>query len=490
MRSKILLLLDILFVVLFSIGVSARTCTLETSCTPEKTVMKLSGTTNAHGEIWSQTNYNQYLCCDFTTANPHACSGNNKLLKLSSITNAHAEIATGTAYTTDVCFGDLNCISATSCSESDTIALRLSDITNAHIAGPLETNYNTLICCDFNIIGDGIISGPEECDDGNTNNGDGCSSTGEIEPGWNCSGEPSVCIPACEFTSAEWSSSEVSEGTSVGLNVQGNSLCNGWDVQFEVFEKEFIGRNPATTNPANVVFDGNSATGTWIAEWIDDGVWQENPEYVFKASLVNFPTMEIDDSGELTVLPNGSSEIICVGINSCSDYLTEMECETDGTSLGCGVAYGSVQANNPLITCGEGGVTCGCEWVSNKCGPYYTSVIGSAFIGTCFYDETTDDNCDDGFLSYSWIGTWTWGESNGWVDWNDGPSGDVGDYILDGGKYYYDPDKKFDNCEDGSTLVECPASIQVGFFGVWNFIIAIIILVGIYYLREIKHKKK
>ena len=37
----------------------------------------------------------------------------------------------------------------------------------------------------------------EQCDDGNLKNGDGCSSTGQIEPGYVCTGEPSVCTTVC-----------------------------------------------------------------------------------------------------------------------------------------------------------------------------------------------------------------------------------------------------------------------------------------------------
>ena len=33
------------------------------------------------------------------------------------------------------------------------------------------------------------------CDDGGTTNGDGCDSTCMIEPGFTCTGEPSVCTP-------------------------------------------------------------------------------------------------------------------------------------------------------------------------------------------------------------------------------------------------------------------------------------------------------
>ncbi len=39
------------------------------------------------------------------------------------------------------------------------------------------------------------MSGAEECDDGTLVDGDGCSTLCAIEPGFICSGEPSVCTP-------------------------------------------------------------------------------------------------------------------------------------------------------------------------------------------------------------------------------------------------------------------------------------------------------
>ncbi|MCH8149859.1 MAG: DUF4215 domain-containing protein, partial [Planctomycetes bacterium] len=41
--------------------------------------------------------------------------------------------------------------------------------------------------------GDGAVAGSEECDDENADDGDGCSSSCTVEVGWNCTGEPSVC---------------------------------------------------------------------------------------------------------------------------------------------------------------------------------------------------------------------------------------------------------------------------------------------------------
>ena len=43
-------------------------------------------------------------------------------------------------------------------------------------------------------MGNGKIDATENCDDGNTANGDGCSSTGTIEANYVCDQEPSVCV--------------------------------------------------------------------------------------------------------------------------------------------------------------------------------------------------------------------------------------------------------------------------------------------------------
>jgi cysteine-rich repeat protein len=47
------------------------------------------------------------------------------------------------------------------------------------------------------ICGNGILEAGEACDDGNTLNGDGCTSTCTIQPGYYCTGAPSVCTTVC-----------------------------------------------------------------------------------------------------------------------------------------------------------------------------------------------------------------------------------------------------------------------------------------------------
>ncbi len=43
--------------------------------------------------------------------------------------------------------------------------------------------------------GDGIITAPEACDDGDMMGGDGCSANCTVETGYTCTGEPSTCTP-------------------------------------------------------------------------------------------------------------------------------------------------------------------------------------------------------------------------------------------------------------------------------------------------------
>ena len=47
------------------------------------------------------------------------------------------------------------------------------------------------------VCGDGILTNEKQCDDGNTTSGDGCSSTCMIEPGWQCRVPGKKCVPLC-----------------------------------------------------------------------------------------------------------------------------------------------------------------------------------------------------------------------------------------------------------------------------------------------------
>lgn len=51
--------------------------------------------------------------------------------------------------------------------------------------------------CTFIGCSDGVVIAPEECDDGNLDDDDGCDSTCMEEFGYDCTGSPSVCVTVC-----------------------------------------------------------------------------------------------------------------------------------------------------------------------------------------------------------------------------------------------------------------------------------------------------
>lgn len=131
--------------------------------TPENTILKINSVSNAHGELWSGTNYNTIIDYSaifgssytaLTGAAAHQCDGTDLILKLSDVTNAHAEIPTGTYYQTAVCHkGVKNCHVETVASGSGVCTtgkaiVGLSSTTNAHLEVPGNNGYTTLICCD------------------------------------------------------------------------------------------------------------------------------------------------------------------------------------------------------------------------------------------------------------------------------------------------------------------------------------------------------
>ncbi len=60
-----------------------------------------------------------------------------------------------------------------------------------------DGNDENETCAEPAECGDGDVETMEGCDDGGTLPGDGCSPLCTLEPGWNCSGQPSTCAPVC-----------------------------------------------------------------------------------------------------------------------------------------------------------------------------------------------------------------------------------------------------------------------------------------------------
>lgn len=126
-------------------------CKTSTSCSSGIVVYRISGNTNAHAELPSQSNYSQMVCCTGVPGLSNQCTGNfETVLKFSSITNAHVEKNTQENYPEQACLqvpenGVLEIgYKADNCDGYDTILGSISSITNAHVGD--KDAYPLKIC--------------------------------------------------------------------------------------------------------------------------------------------------------------------------------------------------------------------------------------------------------------------------------------------------------------------------------------------------------
>jgi len=127
-------------------------CSVASSCPDGVVVFRMSDTTDAHGELPSQSNYGQLVCCQNVYGLGNACSGTYAtVIKLSDVTNAHAEIGTETNYPDSACLdvpagGSVTVgYQATDCAGYDTTVASMSTAdTNAHLGDAAA--YPNKIC--------------------------------------------------------------------------------------------------------------------------------------------------------------------------------------------------------------------------------------------------------------------------------------------------------------------------------------------------------
>lgn len=373
-------------------------------------VMGLSDTTNAHGELASEGNYNDVLCCNF--AGSLTCDGQNKILGFSSSTNAHAEIPNETTYSTEVCYSDLSCISTTLDCGNTSYSLpvvSLSDSTNAHI-GEIG-NYNINICC---------------------------SSASFISVSSN--------IYWSEDGTSEISVIDVVTGTTIIKLVFKNSgLAEGTEVSFNIWEDDLFLDDFIKTISATI--DNN---GSAIAEWIvtlEDLEKTLNDYEEFYFEINN----QISNHLRLNILEISE----CANVIICGDYDNQNSCGNDN----CQIAGTSAAPTD--VNCDDPTINCFCSWGDQCNFEFELSEEGTeVIIGTCTFIESTTDDCSDGLLSYSWTATWT---------------GTPGDRPVE--------------CIEGNRILECPAQIQLPFFGIYN-IIAATLFIALIHLIIILRKKK
>jgi hypothetical protein len=220
--KRLILISFVLMVVLVGVsGVNALVCGLPDAQGQDQLIMRLSGSTNAHGEVWDGLgNYPIEICYNdpdiFNTdyvpgvgVNPHACTGNNAVVGLSGSTNAHGEQHELNNYPIEVCFGDLACAyAAGACPPGKVEVLQHGSSvggTNFHLA-ERSSGYPIKVCCGSSFTGGGTTDGDG---DGILDDGDGSGTPGDNP----CTGgETANCDDNCPITPNPLQEDDESDG--------------------------------------------------------------------------------------------------------------------------------------------------------------------------------------------------------------------------------------------------------------------------------------
>jgi hypothetical protein len=472
--TKVILLLGFISLILMGF-VNSDYMSIESSSTCANPVMGLFSATNAHGELASEGNYNYVLCANYSGYSTCDAGNTNKIIGLFSDTNAHAEIPSSITYPTDVCYEGVSCVARTSCDAGEEAVLSLYDDTNSHLGEPGD--YSTQICCSF----DGNVVPPTNC---SVAGGDDCEGDADCYEGQTCDLNSCTCkaIPGeCQFNTGNWSTlGPVYDGDLVSMDFTFNGNCVGHHLSFEIYEVDgmWLPDDLISPNPESVLISGSAATQTWIAIWeeeshFDDPGTGDDREYRFIATIEeNRNTWNRGD--ELKVL---DTIVIppedCLAHNICGDYTNQSYCVADPCHVGnsseiledC-INIGNCRWNNVTLTCAKV-IEPNCNGPGN---------IGSIPIGTCTYNEDTDDDCLDGYLTYNWTANWNWAVENKFYS-------NLGEgFIEEPAKIWrYDPNNDFADCVNGSNLLSCPASIELSFFSWINVLIIILVIILVYY---------
>ncbi|MFH1787527.1 MAG: hypothetical protein ABH811_01940 [archaeon] len=486
----------VLFLSIFlSVGlVSADSCTIKNSCVlGEYAVLGMSALTNAHGELASQENYDYVLCCDFGSGDT-TCTGSNKIMGLSALTNAHAEIPTLNNYDSDVCYEGVSCISGSGCTaEYPEEILSLSASTNAHLG--TFSNYPVKICCNFEGSTECVTD--EDCPEGYTCPDGNCISLlGEYYWASPNNLDLSITFP---YT--------IDPGKTTLAMVFLNAGSPGSELTFEIYEDDLIVDDEirvGTNAIPGQIDQENRGIGQWTVTEEDLGKTSDKEEFVF---LVTSNPTKFSPPLRL-IIDDG----MCVDIDYCSDYTEEIMCNLDP----CNRHEASVERIAPAgVTCGDD-YECQCEWREGECKPGWTPKgedpdypddPDAPKRGTCVYEESTNDNCEDGYLTFSWDIDIDWPEDGS----NDGWSNKLGCTNAGGTNngcveflksiepnfdnlWHYDVGMSVKNplltqCHGGSKTIQCSAQMQLNFFGFYNLIVIFTLIFLVYIFLIFKREK-
>ena len=449
---------------------------------PDQTILRLSASSNAHGELWNGAgDYGWEICYNEifgVGGNGDRTCHSNKVVGLDASTNAHAENVSLTNYQTNVCYGDLICTTRlNSCNADEKCVVTLSANTNAHLADCNSSDaYSTKICCKPLVI----------------------------------------VIPA--LTSAYWTNNAGSVITTAGIGdsvkLVAEGTPDGTNITFEVFDSNPVTDSPIRTgvNALSAIISGGKATASTTITPADYNAGSGTRDFYFIASVVSNHNINIS-SGNLEITP--PSECSCSDGTTCKDCsITGQYCNDtrslvdDCIKCPCPAGAECIEGTNCLLSENTTIFTCENYTDQASCLNYNMSVAkytfetyygrGADFCGSPSSYQPRADCISNITCKCAWDPI-----KNCTGNYTDDYSCDNGDHgtrscslssvIL---KNCSDPPvgTRIQNITDsciGSSLLQtrCISRVELSFFSTVSLIVAIVIIIVFYWVVLRKEKK-
>lgn len=493
-----------------------------TACDGTNKIIGLSDDTNAHAEIPEESTYTSEVCYENLncTSNDGDCTSEYpiSLLSLSADTNAH--IGEFDEYSVKICCTEEGPITE----EPEAYWANINDYRYSIISlevVPEETqvamvlknaglSINTEVI--FEIYEDDLFGDDDIRTESNSISGS-VNDDGNAIAQWTVTqSDLDKTFDLDEFyfiaegeTSGDLSIT-ISDETCIGIN-----YCSDYTDQ-TMCEEDTCGKaetsveenNPEITCGEDYIcgcsWDGTECGPKWTVDEVEPFCGDGNVD--------TGETCDGDDWGSIT----GCSDFgftgedlscdsscnfntsLCTGgtEGDCGDGVinTGETCDGDnwGSITDCSYFDEFIASGPVLLSCDEES----CTFDTSQCTG--GTILDTPELGTCLFSEDTNDDCADGFLTYSWSANIDWPSDNtGWSseqDCIDAEGDELSCVEFDDG-WHYDPQVNGVNplltyCIDGGNTISCPAQSQLQFFGFYNMLVTLVVIALIYTLLILK----
>jgi uncharacterized delta-60 repeat protein len=184
----------------------------------------------------------------------------------------------------------------------------------------------------MSICGDGTVAASEACDDGDTNNGDGCSSTCQVEPGYVCNGSPSICQLTCGDGTIETGEQcddgnrSNGDGCSSTCRIESGYVCNGSPSSCQLA----CGDDTVESDLGEQCDDGNTNNGDGCSSTCQAESGYECHGSPSTCSLLGFQ-YDLYSGNGMAVALQSDGKIVAAGNSSASNNFTIARANSNGT---------------------------------------------------------------------------------------------------------------------------------------------------------------